>query len=59
MRSLLAHFESDCSGVTSIEYAFIGALVFLAIVTAIGTIGTELVVPFQKIGTSLTSANGG
>ena len=52
-------FIRDDRGVTSLEYAFIGSLVALAIFTALGTIGTQLVVPFQNVGAALTSANGG
>ena len=59
MNRLLARFRADDYGVTSMEYAFIGALIFVVIITAIGTVGTQLAPPFQKIGNTLTNANSG
>ena len=59
MIRVCARLRQDESGVTSMEYAFIAMLVAMAILTALGTIGTQLVVPFTKMGTTLTTANGG
>lgn len=57
MNRIRARLLADDAGVTSIEYAFIGMLIALAVITALPTIGTELATVFTKMGTALTSAN--
>ena len=37
MTRILARLRNDCSGATAVEYALILALIFLAMVGAIGT----------------------
>ena len=59
MNKFFARFVKDESGVTAMEYGMIAALVAVAILTALGTIGTQLNTTFTKIGTSLTNANAG
>jgi len=59
MKTLLKNFVRDESGVTAMEYGMIAALVAVAILTALGTIGTQLNTTFTKVGTALTTANGG
>ena len=59
MNKFLARFVKDESGVTAMEYGMIAALVAVAILTALGTIGTQLNTTFTKIGTALTNANAG
>ncbi|MFO1187398.1 MAG: Flp family type IVb pilin [Alphaproteobacteria bacterium] len=59
MNKFLARFVKDESGVTAMEYGMIAALIAVAILTALGTIGTQLNTTFTKIGTSLTNANAG
>ena len=45
-------------GATAIEYGLIAALIAVAIITAVSTVGTQLNTTFSKVGSSLTSANG-
>ncbi|MFO1186474.1 MAG: Flp family type IVb pilin [Alphaproteobacteria bacterium] len=59
MNTFLARFVKDESGVTAMEYGMIAALIAVVILTALGTIGTQLNTTFTKIGTSLTNANAG
>ncbi|MFO1186475.1 MAG: Flp family type IVb pilin [Alphaproteobacteria bacterium] len=59
MNKFFARFVKDESGVTAMEYGMIAALIAVAILTALGTIGTQLNTTFTKIGTSLTNANAG
>jgi pilus assembly protein Flp/PilA len=59
MTKFLNRFASDESGVTAMEYGMIAALIAVAILTALGTIGTQLNTTFTKVGTALTNANAG
>jgi len=59
MNKFFARFVKDESGVTAMEYGMIAALIAVAILTALGTIGTQLNTTFTNIGTSLTNANAG
>ena len=45
-------------GATAIEYSLIAALIAVAIITAVSTVGTQLNETFSSVGSSLTSANG-
>ena len=45
-------------GATAIEYGLIAALIAVAAITALTTVGTQLNTTFSKVGSSLTSANG-
>ena len=45
-------------GATAIEYGLIAALIAVAIITAVSTVGTQLNETFSSVGSSLTSANG-
>jgi pilus assembly protein Flp/PilA len=45
-------------GATAIEYGLIAALIAVAAIAALGTIGTELNKTFDKVGTELNKANG-
>ena len=51
----LRRFLKDRSGATAIEYALIAALMAVAIIAAIGTLGDNLTTAFTNIGTCLTS----
>jgi pilus assembly protein Flp/PilA len=42
MTAALARFFQDCSGATALEYAIIGSVVSIALVTAAALIGTRL-----------------
>ncbi len=59
MNKFFARFAKDESGVTAMEYGMIAALIAVAILTALGTIGTQLNTTFTKVGTALTNANAG
>lgn len=48
----LAKVSSE-SGVTTIEYALIAALIFLVVVVAVREIGVEVAVPYETIGQEL------
>jgi pilus assembly protein Flp/PilA len=47
----------DEDGATAIEYGLIAALIAVAAIAAMGTLGTQLSATFQKVNTSLTNAN--
>jgi pilus assembly protein Flp/PilA len=47
------NFLNDESGVTAIEYALIASLIAVAIITAVGTVGTNVSSVFNEIGTTL------
>jgi pilus assembly protein Flp/PilA len=43
----------DDSGATAIEYGLIAALIAVVIITAVGTVGTNVTSVFTKVGSSL------
>ena len=45
-------------GATAIEYGLIAALIAVAAITALTTVGDQLETTFSSVGSSLTSANG-
>lgn len=47
-------FTQDESGATAIEYGLIAGILSVGIVTVLGTVKTDLVGVFNKIGTALT-----
>ena len=49
---------SKQAGVTMIEYALIAALVGVAAIVALTTLGTDISAKFTTIGTKITSAGG-
>jgi pilus assembly protein Flp/PilA len=53
MRRLLENYVSDESGATAIEYGLIVALISVAIVAVVGTIGVNLLNKFQNIADAL------
>ena len=53
MSKLFARFVKDESGATAIEYGLIAALISVAIITVLTTIGTNLVTKFTTIATAL------
>jgi pilus assembly protein Flp/PilA len=53
MRSLLSRFSGDQSGATSIEYALIAMGIGVAIVAAVGGVGTVLNDKFVSVSTLL------
>jgi pilus assembly protein Flp/PilA len=57
--STIRKFLKDESGATAIEYGLIAALVSVAIITILGTLGDNLVATFNPVATNLTAASGG
>lgn len=47
----------DEKGATAIEYGLIAALIAVAAITALTTVGGQLNNTFSKVGSKLTSAN--
>jgi pilus assembly protein Flp/PilA len=58
MKKLLVRFVKDESGVTAIEYGLIAALVSVAILAILQTLGGNLVTIFTAISTALATAAG-
>lgn len=46
----------DKKGATAIEYGLIAALIAVAAITALTTVGTQLTLTFTDVATELTSA---
>ncbi|MBK9080611.1 MAG: Flp family type IVb pilin [Rhizobiales bacterium] len=53
MSKLFARFAKDQSGATAIEYGLIAALVGVAIITAVTTLGTKLSGTFGNVSAKL------
>ncbi len=49
MKNVLARFVKDQSGATAIEYGLIAALVSIAIIGALTTLGTKLSANFGNV----------
>jgi pilus assembly protein Flp/PilA len=47
--NLISRFVRDESGATAIEYGLIAALIAVVIITAVGTVGTNLSTTFTTI----------
>ncbi len=58
-RETLMKFFRDESGVTAIEYSLIAALISVAAIGALTTLGTSLSNVFNLVTTTLTTAAGG
>ena len=56
MKKLLGFLKEE-DGVTAIEYGLIAALIAVVIVTAVGTVGTQLKTTFEAVKTTLTPAS--
>ena len=59
MTKLFARFAKDESGATAIEYGLIAALIAVASITAMTTVGTELIAKFTTISDTLKNAGTG
>ncbi|AXS38892.1 Flp family type IVb pilin [Breoghania sp. L-A4] len=57
MKTIFARFLNDESGATAIEYGLIAALVAVAVIGALTTLGTDLTATFTRVSTDLTAAN--
>ena len=55
--STFRRFVQDDSGATAIEYGLIAALVSVAIIVMLGTLGEELGNTFTNVATELQGAN--
>lgn len=53
MRKSLWDFVSDTSGATAIEYALIGSLIAVALVTVLSNVGTRLSTEFSEVSAAL------
>jgi pilus assembly protein Flp/PilA len=53
MNKLFARFAKDESGATAIEYGLIASLIAVAIIGAVTTVGTSLMVTFGKVSAQL------
>lgn len=53
MKNLVLRFVKDESGATAIEYGLIAAGIGVAIVTTVGTVGTDLNTLFGVVSTNL------
>ena len=53
MKTLFNRFVKDESGATAIEYGLVAALIAVACITALTTVGTKLSAKFQAVATSL------
>jgi len=56
MTHLFKRFAQDESGATAIEYGLIAALVAVAIITALTTLGGDLTSTFENVSDALTGA---
>ncbi|HVV33834.1 MAG TPA: Flp family type IVb pilin [Vitreimonas sp.] len=54
--SALKRFLKNEDGVTAIEYGLIAALIGVAIITAVGLVGSSLNTTFGKVSTQLSGA---
>ena len=59
MLKLFTKLKTNTSGATAIEYGLIAALVAVAIIGVVGTVGDELVNTFTAVGDELGAANSG
>ncbi len=55
MQNIFARFLKDESGATAIEYGLIAALIAVAVITALTTLGTNLTNTFNAVSTKLTA----
>jgi pilus assembly protein Flp/PilA len=53
MRKTIAKLFFDESGATAIEYGLIAALIAVAIITAVGTVGSNLTSTFSTVASNL------
>ena len=55
MKTMMKRFAQDESGATAIEYGLIAALVAVALITVLRTLGTNLSSTFNTVGTNLSA----
>lgn len=54
MKNFVSRFAKDESGATAIEYGLIAAIISVAIIGVLGTVGDNLNTTFQSIADGLT-----
>jgi pilus assembly protein Flp/PilA len=57
MRAIFSRMLRDESGATAIEYGLIAALISVAIIAALTSVGTNLSTTFNNVAGALTSAS--
>lgn len=57
MSNVFARFIKDESGATAIEYGLIAALIAVAAITAMTSVGTSLIAKFTRVSSALNSVN--
>jgi pilus assembly protein Flp/PilA len=57
MTTIFSRFVKDESGATAIEYGLIAAIVGVGLIAALGNLKTSLQSTFNKVGTTMTTAN--
>ncbi|MGY2047236.1 Flp family type IVb pilin [Methylobacterium sp. JK268] len=53
MKTMLKRFATDESGATAIEYGLLATLIAVALITAAGSVGTNLSSMFNKVAGNL------
>jgi pilus assembly protein Flp/PilA len=53
MSKIITKLFFDDSGATAIEYGLIAALIAVAIITAVGTVGSNLTTTFNSVASAL------
>jgi pilus assembly protein Flp/PilA len=53
MRKFISQLFTDESGATAIEYGLIAALISVAIITAVTSVGTKLTTTFNSVAAAL------
>ena len=53
MSNLLSRFIKDQSGATAIEYGLIASLIGVAIIGAVTTVGSKLIITFGNVSANL------
>lgn len=59
MMKIFSRFRNDESGATAIEYGLIAALIAVAIITAVTTLGGDISDTFDKISKAITGTGTG
>ena len=57
MRRFIGRLYRDDSGATAIEYGLIAALIAVAAITAMTSVGTSLIAKFTRVSSALNSVN--
>ena len=58
MSKLFARFVKEESGATAIEYGLIAALIAVAIIAGATSVGTQASATFNKVSSTMQTANG-